>query len=44
MKMFVKIAQLVKNSHYNENNSFRRELIGHVLETCVERGISTKYA
>ncbi len=42
MKMFIKIAKMVKNSHYHENPVFRRELIGHVLDECVSRDIHSK--
>lgn len=42
MMMFLKVCRMVRKSHWHENHLFRRELIGHVIEEVVNRGISTK--
>lgn len=39
MKMFIKVAKLVKTSHWHDKAEFRRELIGSVLNECVRRQI-----
>ena len=43
-KMFLKICKQVKETAYHENRLFRRELIGHVVDECVNRGIHFKCA
>jgi hypothetical protein len=42
MKMFIKIAKIVKTKCYHENHLFRRELVGHVIDEVVNKEIKTK--